>query len=373
MNNSKAGSYGKLIAFFLVAVIVLCAFGFAVEGWQTRDNTSGTNSGINTPGNTQGGDNQSSSALPVPVPEPEPPKPPEHTDYITGLEISAEEAGIKHICFTVDSLAPLYGIHGAQMIIEIPIENNDTRYLVFKRESKSIGKIGSIAPTRAYLSTLAKSFSSVLVSLGADDTVNYSATDISGMHFDLTKNTGYSYSEYSKYHYSNGELISAGLTNSGISVLRPTTHVMPYNFTEFFAEATKGNMPAQSVTLPYGDTASTSLSYSQQNSTYILSKNGSTKLDTLTDSALEFTNVFVLFADSVTYEGEGGSEMVMNTTGSGKGVYLTAGTAQNISWISDASGAMTFLDESGKILTVNRGTSYIGFVKSAKMNDVKFS
>ncbi len=372
MNNSKTGSYGRLIAFFLVAVIVLCAFGFAVEGWQTKDNTPTDNSGTSTnpegeiPGAEAPSDDVQAGA------NPQLPTNPSSTDYITGLEISDDELNLSYISFTLDSTAPLYGIHSTELLIEIPIEN-DTRYLVFTKNVKEIGKIGSIAPTRAYISALTKSFCSVLVSLGNDDTVNYPSIDISDKHFDLTKNIGYSYTEYSKYNYSNGQLIDAGLTNLDISLDCQDAHTVPYTFADLSEGLISGNLPAQSVTLPFGDTSSTKLTYSQEKGTYILSKNDSTKIDLLTDSPLEFTNVFVLFADSITYEDEGGSEMVMNTAGSGKGIYITAGTAQNITWVSDESGAMTFLDESQNILTVNRGTSYIGFVKSARMADVKFS
>lgn len=371
MNISKAGSYGRLIAFFLVAVIVLCAFGFAVEGWQVQD--TGT-----TPGNYDNGiangntnppsDENAQNAQPS---EQQKPTPPQYTDSLTGLEIGAQDTALKHLCFALDSNAPLYGLSAVKMMIEIPIENDKTRYLVFVSPSATIGKIGSLSPTRAYISNLAKSFNSVLISLGVDDKTAYPSADLGGMHFDISKNSGYSYSEYSKYHYSNGELINAGLTNTGISTLKTAPSQMPYAFADFYAEEVKGNMPAQSVTLPYS--TQTQLSYSSTNKTYVLSKNGSTKLDTLSDAPIEFKNVFVLFADSVTYEDESGSEMVMNTTGSGKGVYMTNATAKNITWISDAAGNLSFFDENGQALVVNRGTSYIGFVKSAKLSEVKFS
>ena len=371
MNTTKAGSYGKLIAFFLVAVIVLCAFGFAVEGWQVQDNnhTSGNFDNGIANGNTN---KPTDTDTPVGQPsEPQKPTPPQYTDAITGLEISVADSALKHLCFAIDSNSPLYGLNSVQLMIEIPIENDKTRYLVFTNPSATIGKIGSITNTRAYISNLAKSFNSVLISLGSDDKTSYQSADVSGMHFDLSKNAGYSYSEYSKYNYSNGELIGAGLTNVGISTLKTTAAQMPYAFADFYADEVNGNMPAQSVTLPYS--MQTQLSYSSANKTYVISKNGSTKLDTLSDTPLEFKNVFVLFADSVTYEDENGSEMVMNTTGNGKGIYITNATAKNITWISDAAGNLSFFDENGQTLVVNRGTSYIGFVKSAKLSEVKFS
>ncbi len=87
---------------------------------------------------------------------------------------------------------------------------------------------------------------------------------------------------------------------------------------------------------------------------------------------VNFANCLVLFADSITYENFDGEQMVMNTLGQGTGYYFTSGTATGISWSADANGNMTILDESGEKLTVNRGNTYIGFVKSSKVQNVTF-
>jgi len=94
------------------------------------------------------------------------------------------------------------------------------------------------------------------------------------------------------------------------------------------------------------------------------------KNDMLTDEALHFTNVFILFADTVTYESAEASEMVMDTVEGGKGYYITRGKATLISWQTNADGSIIFNNESGERITSNRGRSYIGFVKSALSDDV---
>ena len=44
MNTQKTNSYGRLVAFFLVAMVLICALGFAASGWQS-DPDSEQNSG----------------------------------------------------------------------------------------------------------------------------------------------------------------------------------------------------------------------------------------------------------------------------------------------------------------------------------------
>lgn len=372
MNNTKAGSYGRLIAFFLVAIILLCAFGFAVEGWQPQDqtdhgandsNTGGTNDD-NKPAN---GDDEGGES------EPEKPKIPDYTDSITGLETDEATSREKHLCFVMDSASPLYGISNAQMLIEIPTETNSTRILAFMKKSAVSGKLGSIAPTRGYISNLAKFFGSVLVSYGSDDTKSHSSCDLKGAHFSLSGKDGYSYTEFERYHYTNSDLLMAGLTNSGINTIVGATNAAPYKFVDFYAPAVSGAMSAKSLSVPFTPSSTTEFYYSVAQSAYLMSKNSNPQLDSLSPEAIKFNNVFVLFADSVTYEDEEGSELVMNTIGNGKGVYFTGGTAKNIKWSADPLGNMTFYDESDNQLSVNRGSVYIGFVKSANASSVKFS
>jgi hypothetical protein len=93
----------------------------------------------------------------------------------------------------------------------------------------------------------------------------------------------------------------------------------------------------------------------------------------LNDKKVGFKNIFILFTDTMTYEGTSSTEMVMNTIGSGTGYYLSNGVGQSLTWESDVSGSLSFYDETGSKLTINRGSSYLGFVKSAKAADVKIS
>ena len=370
MNSTKTGSYSKLIAFFLIAVILLCTFGFAVEGWQTGDqelsDAAGNNSGENTA-------NDSDSELP---PEEETAKPaepiiPKYINALTGLEITEDESKNSHICLVFSANTPLYGISSSDILVEIPTEGDTTRYIVFTSNAKKLGKIGYISPTRAYIYNISNFFNIPLISYGNDDSLVYDSLSHSS-HFDLIKYSGYHYTEYSLFNYTNGDLLTAGLNNSGIGNM-VTLPTLPYKFNNFGNANIIGSISAKSVTIPISSTATTEFYYSASDEKYTMRQNGSVKKDLLNDYALSFDNIFILSADTVTYENENSTQMIMNTLGSGKGVYISHGSAQSITWTTDSHGDLTFYDEAENQLTVNRGSSYIGYIKSSKIFEISIS
>ena len=62
----------------------------------------------------------------------------------------------------------------------------------------------------------------------------------------------------------------------------------------------------------------------------------------------------------------------MNTIGEGRGLYFTNGSCTEINWKSDADGNLKFLNVDGSSLIVNRGKSYIAYVKSSRTDSVIF-
>lgn len=368
MNTTKVGSYGKLIAFFLVAIILLCTFGFAVEGWQPNKGGDASEGKLPSGENTGTGGSVDAPTGTLPD-EPDVPPAPVYYDRLTGLEISEEESTLRHLCFVMSSDAPLYGLSLSQVLVEIPTEGSETRLLAFTRNAKNIGKIGSIAPTRDSFKNVCNALGGLLVSYGSDDITSADQSSASHEHLDLKSNVGYGYSEFTKYFYSNGDLLYAGLTNLGFSTSIDGDASSPFTFTDGGVE---GDTVAISVTLPFSDTASTELIYSASLDEYVITKNGA-KLDALTDSPLSFKNALVLFADSVTYESEDGEITILDTAGGGKGYYMTEGAAQSITWSTDELGNMILLDSEGKLLSLNPGKSYIAFMKSSKMSAIKIS
>ena len=368
MNNAKTSNYGKLIAFFLIASVLVCTVGFAADGWQatTQPTPDSGNVGDSTDDadeNKDGNDEPDEPTVYIP----------DHVNALTGLETTPELAMKRPVCFVMSSSSPLYGISSADVVVEMPTEGGETRLLAFVTDTKDIGKIGSLSPTRKYISNIARYFGAITVANGTDDSIIYEGCDLASSYFDLTAESGYHYTEYTHFVYTNGALIGAGISNANIGTATNPRHSLPYRFTDFGAERILGTEIARSVSIPYSTGNGTDFYYSDASGRYTLSKSGTTKVDMLNDATLSYDNLFVLFADTVTYESADASQMVMNTVGAGSGYYLTGGTVRTIRYEASLDGEMIFYDESGEQLIVNRGTSYIGFVKSSLKGEVKLS
>ena len=370
MKSLKTSSLLRLVALLLVAIVAICMVGFVAEGWQ-GDPQKQPDSGEADKNNGEADENKDGNGEQQITPAP--PSPPEFTHYLTGLEISKDEAGQKPLCFYMDAASPLYGISGAPLMIEVPIENGQTRLLVYQDHAKALGKVGSIAPSRGCLDKLLDFFGGIAVYNGKDNGKESAEEPGNRFDFDLTKHTGYSYTENSSLIYSNGDLLLAGLRNAGVSTSLTESAALPFGFTPFFSEPLSFAISAQTVTLPFGEGNDTGLYYDAVSGQYLYGKGGQAKCDLLNGKNVAFTNAFVLFANATTYESQTSTELTIATDGGGTGYYFTGGTACPIEWSKDASGRLIFKNQSGELLTVNRGNTYISYYKASRIGDVIFS
>ncbi len=373
MKFIKNGNLAKLVAFFVIAVIMICTVSFAANGWQSFLETepNSDNNVTEKPGNEtvdenkDGETNNNNDDVPTVVPTPS------YIHYLTGLETTSDISMQKPLCIVIGAKDPLYGISSSFMTIELPTEDGNSRLLVFTNEARYLGKIGSITPTRGYISNLATYFGGVIMSYGNDDTFGYEF-DNPSTSLDFTKAVGYCYTEYNNFVYTNGDLVSAFINNTKTNTLLQGSAHAPYLF------ATSNNIiageePATLISINYSDSNITGFSYSSSDGKYLFNKNNTAKNDLLNDKSISYDNIFVLNVDSTTHETTDTTQLILNTDTSGSGKYISKGTAQDITWGKDSSGNFVFYDKDGKKLVINPGTSYIAYVKSSMPKSVKIS
>ena len=92
-------------------------------------------------------------------------------------------------------------------------------------------------------------------------------------------------------------------------------------------------------------------------------------MDMLSGKNISYKNVFILFADSTTYEKSGGSELVVDIISGGRGYYISNGRYVEFTWSTDVSGALSFLTLSGEKLKVNPGNNYFAYYKVVMFRD----
>lgn len=365
MNKDKRSSLVRLIAFFLVALILVCTFGFTADGWNMNDKVVSGQNKDNKPtlpdNGVDSGENQPSA------PEN---KPPEFLNPLTGLETTEELSQQRPQAFLMNPDSPLYGSSFSEILVEIPVENGKTRLMAIMSDTSNLWKLGSLSPTRAYISNVAKFFGASIISLGKDESIQYNSCDASKDTLDLSLNKEHYYSEYTYYTYTNANLLNTAFSSSDIEMQISKEVKLPFIHNDYFANEIENSNIAKNISVIYSSASITEFIFSEERGTYILQKNGVACKDLLTNTNHEFKNCFILFADSVTYEGVNGEQTVINTIGEGSGFYFTNGSCTKIKWESDADGTLRFLNTEGSTLTINRGTSYVAYVKSSRTDSV---
>ena len=377
MEESKSLNLHKAIPAIILAVILILMVGIAVNGWQQKnygensgedgiltDNTDNPNG--DTDENEGTADNNTSDTKEDDKTQ----KEPELKFYLTGLEASEDEYLNNPYAIVCDYGAPLYGISGAELVIEIPIEDGKTRLVVYNTDASLLGKLGALMPTRDYISTITKFFGGILVARGDDDIVSYKSIS-STLHIDMSKHLEYCYIENGKSFYTDGTNLDVVKNIESIDSTLYKNSEMPFDFCEYF-DKIELNGTASKVTLPYADGYETVLFYDRENGRYTLQKGGKNKVDMLDGKTASFVNAFILFADSMTYEKSSGTETVIETATSGGGYYISGGGVIEIRWSVDEKNQLIFKTLNGDKLTVNRGESYIAYYKSSDSQSVVF-
>ena len=373
MNMKLLSNPVRSIAFFLTAIILACTFGFTVDGWQAADQQ--TNMPESEQKDEEPENNENTERPDTPEQDQTPEEPeiyiPEYTSRLTGLEVSKETAEATMLAFVINSGLPAYGISSADLFCEVPTEDGSTRLVAFIPESENLWKIGSITNTRGYISNMAKYFGGVLISSGSDDSISYTQCDITGMQLDLSKNSGFHYTEYTDNVYTNRDLLTSGLASAGIGAESIVSTPLPFTHTGFGAdEVFFADSTAVEISLEYSNNHSSELKYNEDNGLYTLYQNGQAILDALNGNAVNFKNCLVLFADSITYDNSNCNQMVMDTIGDGRGYYFTCGSYTEVRWTATSGGIMTLYSTSGEKLTINRGTTFISYMKSSKSDNI---
>lgn len=364
MNTKKTNGYSRLLVIFLVSVILIFAVGIVADGWQQSDPESPTDesNGESANNNSDKADeNKDPSGVDTEEQEPEV-YIPKYIDPLTGIETTEILSTKRHSAFIFDSSSPLYGISSAAMLIEVPIENGETRLIAFINDHKDLGKIGSLSGARDYIAKVASYFCDAVVCFGKE----YNDTQTNNLSvIDLSTLKGAHYTEYNTFSYTNGSLLLNAFHSVNYSDSYLNTKTLPYVFPDYTADKILFEKKASSVILPYSDITSTELIYSEIDGKYTFVKGGSIRPDLLNSEVCKYDNCIVLFSDTVTYETEDGNSMQLITTGSGKGYYFTEGTYVEITYYVNDGGDLSFNNKNGEKLTINRGKTYIGYLKSS--------
>ena len=271
MNSFKLNNFQKFACFALIIIMVVCAVGFASDGWQldlNQINKPSTDNKDNLPQNKEestdankDNDNKQDNIE-------ETPPPPQYFSAATGLQISESESTAIPVGVVVNPSAPLYGVSSSDISIEFPIEDGSSRLLVYSTDDETMWKIGSLLPTRNYISNMSNFFGGMIVSYGKDDVIDYDSWETQNLELDLSKHSDCYYVENSSYVYTTEAMIASAQSKNNGNYSGYSS--MPFSFSE--SEFSLGYNEATALTIPFTQTNESQFYYNELTGKYLYYK-----------------------------------------------------------------------------------------------------
>ncbi len=259
---------------------------------------------------------------------------------------------------------PHAGLDEAYLIYEMVVEGGATRFMALFRGDNT-EKIGPIRSSRHYFLDYVMENDAIYTHFGWSPKA---ITDISA--FGIDKINGVLGADESifwreqKYKgdwhsaYTSIEKIRAMAKQKGYAAETEDKNGLEYA-DKFFDLS--GGKPATSVSLEYSGMYSTGYTYNEETKLYEKSINGQPhKLQN--GKTLAVKNIIVHYVYDTSL-GDGTDRRNINTAGGGKGLYITGGSAVEISWSKPSrSGDTVYKNADGTKLLLNPGNTVINLI-----------
>ena len=297
-------------------------------------------------------------------------------NLLTGVpDLTDGAIGKRPVAVMVNNVSyamPQYGVSQADIIFEIPVEGDATRFMALYGDYTQVPKICPIRSCRYYFPALSQGFDAFYVNWGIDDSI---ADYLEALDLDQIEgitNTGGLFGRdqdrlnqgYSLEHtgYFDGTKLVSYIESQGLRTdLKEDKKGPAFQFNGLEEQLKPEGSDCTSVQINFG-TQSSQFTYDPEKKVYLKQINGENQVDAKTGEQLAFTNVFVLETDISVRDSVGHKEIDWDGGPDSVGYYVSNGGVQKITWSKDynnESSYLRFYDESGQEISINRGKSYI--------------
>lgn len=284
---------------------------------------------------------------------------------------------------------PQWGIASADIVWEMVVEGGITRMLLmFADASRLPDKIGPTRSARHYFVELAEGFDSIFIHYGgspqAYNAIRKQGTnDIDGMNYgnrifprDTSRNVS---SEHRAY--TTKDKIAEALAEKKFRTEIEEGKQNPFKFSPKLYALPDG--ACTELTVPFSNSYTYNLTYDATKKVYLSSLGGKPFMDD-NGTQQNFTNVIVCYVDVSAISGDSKGRVTFDLS-EGKGVFVSNGTYQNITWEKgDYTDMMKFYVDNGDTaedttadttestakeeIALNVGRTYIALVPSSNQS-----
>lgn len=300
---------------------------------------------------------------------------PANQNLLTGLpDLTDGAIGKRPVAVMVNNVPaamPQYGIAKADVIFEIPVEGDVTRFMALYGDYTTVPRVCAVRSCRYYFPAFSQGFDAFYVNWGIDDTIADYLVELGLDQFDGMSdgnglfardeerlNSGYSL-EHTAYFEGTkfADVVNSNGTRTDLSDDKKGTAFPFYGMNE---QVKPDGNACQKVDINFGAEQAT-LTYDADKKVYLKQLNGEPQIDGKTQEQLSFTNVFVLETSISVRDDVGHKELDWKGGKDAVGYYISNGAVQKISWekAKDEKSPLKFYDENGKEIKLNRGKTYI--------------
>lgn len=301
---------------------------------------------------------------------------PANQNLLTGVGNLSEGAiGKRPVAVMVNNVQkamPQYGVSQADLIFEIPVEGDATRFMALYGDYTKVPQVCPIRSCRYYFPALSQGFDAFYVNWGIDDTI---ADYLQALDLDQIEgitNTGGLFGRdqeklgqgYAVEHtgFFDGTRLVSYIESKGLRTdLKEEKKGAAFLFNGMDEQLKPEGSDCTQVDVQFGAQSST-FTYDAEKNVYLKQINGTPQTDAKTGEQLAFTNVLVLETEISVRDEVGHKQIDWDGGANAKGYYISNGGVQEIRWSKDENNEESYLrfyDLNGKEIKINRGKSYI--------------
>ena len=277
---------------------------------------------------------------------------PANQNLLTGvLDLTEGAIGKRPVAVmvnNVDPAMPQYGVGKADIIFEIPVEGDATRFMALYGDYTAVPKICAIRSCRAYFPALSEGFDAFYVNWGSDDTIGEyidslnldqidGISDGSGLfgRDQARLSAGY---DLEHTGYFDGTQFASVVQSRGLRTdIEEDKKDAAFQFYGLDEQVKPDGEDCRKVDINFGAARAT-LTYDEAKKVYVLET-------------------------SITVRDEiGHKEVDWDGASDSVGYYISNGGVQKIHWSKEEKNEQSrlkFYDQDGKEIKINRGKSYI--------------
>ncbi|MBR3948231.1 MAG: DUF3048 domain-containing protein [Clostridia bacterium] len=299
-----------------------------------------------------------------------------HVNKLTGIEnLSDGAVGKRPVAIMINNLKgslPQYGIYGADIMFEMPVEGGITRMMALFGDYTKIPNVCSVRSCRYYFPIFAHGYDAIYFCFGINESLARPTVEKLGIDmfnatdsFDpkLFARDPERLKRYSREHtaYVKGQSIPSVLKEykTRTDILEEKNKNF-FNFREEGVSKKAGNISCLDVRLDFSKLYYSTFTYDKEKKVYYKTHCGKPHMDSKENKQLNYKNVFVLETEIKPHTD---NYLVKIDWKGGTGYYISNGGAQKITWTKKSeSSPIKFYNENGKQIKVNTGNSYIGIL-----------